>query len=261
MNHTQEMSEARSSGARVKPRVTPRVALGSTVFAVGLALSTMIFAPIAIAAFVLPYRWRYHTVIQWTYFNIWWLGVTCGLRHRVEGVENIPERPTIILSKHESAWETIALPRLFSPQCWVLKRELLRVPFFGWGLATLRPIAIDRSAGINAAQQVVKQGRARLDDGIWVVIFPEGTRVPPGERRRYKLGGAILAASTQAPVIPIAHDSGDYWPRNSFFKFPGTIRLVIGPAIPTDGLSVAEINERTERWIEATVERLRADPA
>ena len=253
------MTSAQGGSAR-RP-ITLRVWLGSTAFAVGLTVSTLVFAPVAIVAIAFPYRWRYHTVIQWAYFNVWWLGVTCDLRYTVEGRENIPSAPTIILSKHESAWETIALPRLFSPQCWVLKQELLKVPFFGWGLATLRPIAIDRSAGVNAAQQVVTQGQARLREGVWVVIFPEGTRVPPGQRRRYKLGGAILAENTRCPVVPVAHDSGDYWPRNSFFKFPGTIRLIIGPALPTEGLSASEINQRTEAWIESTVRRIRSERA
>lgn len=244
-------------GAKRPQALTPRVVVGSTFFALGQAIATLVFAPIAIASIVLPYRWRYYTVIQWTHLNIWWLGITCGLRHEVEGLENIPEQPTIILSKHESAWETIALPRYFSPQCWVLKRELLKVPFFGWGLATLRPIAIDRAAGASAAQQVISQGEQRLKEGLWVVIFPEGTRVAPGQYRRYKLGGAILAQHTGAPVVPVAHNSGDYWPRNSFFKYPGTIRLVIGAPMQTTGLNAAKINAQAEAWIQPTVARLR----
>lgn len=238
--------------------VTFRVLLGSACFAVGQAFTTIVFAPIAILALALPYRWRYYAVIQWTHVNIWWLGITCGLRHEVIGQENIPTKPTIILSKHQSAWETIALPRYFSPQCWVLKRELLKVPFFGWGLATLRPIAIDRSAGASAAQQVIEQGEQRLDQGLWVVIFPEGTRVPPGEKGRYKLGGAILAEHAQVPVVPVAHNSGDYWPRNSFFKYPGTIKLVIGKPFETAGLKASEINRKAEDWIEPQVAALRA---
>lgn len=247
--------------AGAKRRVTFRVLLGSTAFALGQVVATLIFAPIAILAMALPYRWRYYAVIQWTHVNVWWLGITCGLRHEVVGKENIPTKPTIILSKHQSAWETIALPRYFSPQCWVLKRELLKVPFFGWGLATLRPIAIDRSGGMSAAQQVIEQGEERLAEGLWVVIFPEGTRVPPGQKRRYKLGGAILAEHAQVPVVPVAHNSGDYWPRNSFFKYPGTIKLVIGRPFDTTGLKATEINRRAQDWIEPQVAELRAkDP-
>ena len=229
----------------------------STLFAAGQVLLTLLFSPIALAALPLPYRIRYRVVMQWTFFNIWWLELTCRLRHRVEGLENIPERATIVLCKHQSAWETLILPRYFSPQTWVLKRELLRIPFFGWGLATLRPIAIDRAAGRSALEQVVEQGKRRLAEGIWVVVFPEGTRVAPGTRRRYRLGGAVLAERTGHAVVPVAHDAGDYWPRHGFLKRPGTIRLVIGEPIASKGRSAAEINARAAEWIESTVLALR----
>ena len=231
----------------------------SALFALGQVLSTLLFSPLALAAFVLPYRIRYRVVMQWTFLNIWWLEVTCGLRYRVEGLENIPERATIVLCKHQSTWETLILPRYFSPQTWVLKRELLRLPFFGWGLATLRPIAIDRAAGRTALDQVVEQGRRRLAEGIWVVVFPEGTRVAPGVQRRYRLGGAVLAEKTGQPVVPVAHNAGDYWPRRGFLKRPGTIRLVIGEPIESAGRSAVEINARAAEWIESTVIALRED--
>ena len=161
--------------------------------------------------------------------------------------------------------ETLALQRYFTPQVWVIKRELLWIPFFGWGLATLRPIAIDRRAGREALGQILSQGRARLDDGCWVVIFPEGTRMAPGEWRRYRQGGALLAADTGYPVLPVAHDAGDYWPRNGFIKRPGTIQLAIGPLVETAGQSAAEINERAEAWIHGAVDDMRrgvsTDPA
>ena len=232
-------------------------AVRSALFSLGQILLTLLFSPIALAALPLPYRIRYRVVMQWTSFNIWWLGVTCGLRHRVEGLENIPEQATIVLCKHQSTWETLVLPRYFSPQTWVLKRELLRIPFFGWGLATLRPIAIDRAAGRDALEQVLEQGRRRLAEGIWVVVFPEGTRVAPGKRRRYRLGGAVLAEKTGRAVVPVAHNAGDYWPRRGFLKRPGTIRLVIGKPIPSEGLSATEINARAAQWIESTVRELR----
>ena len=235
------------------------MALRSTLFAAGQVLLTLLYTPIALAALALPYRLRYRVVMQWTSLNLWWLETTCGLRHRAEGMENIPERPAVVLCKHQSAWETLALPRYFSPQTWVLKRELLRIPFFGWGLATLRPIAIDRDAGRSALEQVFAQGRRRLAEGIWVVVFPEGTRVAPGERRRYRLGGAALARKTGHPVVPVAHNAGDYWPRRGFMKRPGTIRLVIGEPIPSEGRSAMEINARAAEWIESTVHALRED--
>ena len=253
------MSKAEHPVSEHEPGGAPAalIVARSTLFAAGQILFTLVFALLVVPALALPYRTRYRVVVQWTFLNIWWLEVTCGLRHQVEGLENIPARPTIVLCKHQSAWETLVLPRYFSPQTWVLKRELLRIPFFGWGLATLRPIAIDRAAGRSALEQVLEQGRRRLAEGIWVVVFPEGTRVAPGARRRYRLGGAVLAAKTGRAVVPVAHDSGDYWPRRGFLKRPGTIRLVIGEPIASEGLSAAEINSRAAEWIESTVRRLR----
>ena len=238
-------------------RVTPRIFIGSLLFAIGQVAFTMVYAPLAVAAMLVPYRLRYRVVTQWTFLNIWWLARTCRLTHETEGLENIPEQPTVVLSKHQSAWETMVLQRYFAPQAWVLKRELLRIPLFGWGLATLRPIAIDRAAGQAALDQVLEQGAQRLADGIWVVVFPEGTRVAPGQRARYKMGGATLAGALEMPVVPVAHNSGDFWARKSFIKFPGVIRLVIGPPIETAGKTALEINALAEAWIEARVAELR----
>lgn len=239
---------------------TPIVFLRSTLFFVALVLTTIVWAIVSLVGVLLPYRARYFLIARWCVMVAWLIEVVLGLRYTMEGTENIPDTPCVVFSKHESAWETIVLPTLFVPQTWVLKRELLWLPFFGWGLALLDPIAINRSAGKAALQQVIEQGRERLSRGAWVVIFPEGTRVAPGARKRYKLGGASLAAGAGAPVLPIALDSGDYWPRNSFIKHPGTIRVVVGPVIQTEGLAASEINRRAEYWIEDTVARLR-DPA
>ena len=241
-----------------QPRFCVSVFLRSVAFLLGQTVSTLVIGSIALLATpVVPYRLRYRIVNQWTRFNLWWLGVTCRLHHRVAGLDNIPAKPTIILCKHQSAWETIALQLYFFPQVWVLKRELLLVPFFGWGLATMRPIAIDRRAKQSAMEQILSQGRQRLDSGHWVVVFPEGTRVKPGVRKRYMLGGASLAAATGYPVVPVAHNSGDFWPRNSFLKFPGVIDMVVGDPIDSTNKSAAEINQLAEHWIENTVERLR----
>ena len=243
--------------AGVGQRVTAGVVARSSLFALGLAVSTIVFTPIALASMLLPYRIRWRVVTQWSRFNVCWLGVTCRIRTAVEGLENIPGEPAVVLSRHESAWETLALQRYFAPQVWVLKRELFRVPFFGWGLATMRPIAIDRSAALSAFEQILEQGQARLADGCWVVVFPEGTRVPPGERRRFKQGGTRLAVHTGRPVIPVAHNAGDCWPRNSFLKYPGTIRVVIGKAIETAGRRPVEVNRHAEQWIHDTLGRIR----
>ena len=239
--------------------VTPGVFISSSLFALGLVCSTLVFTPIALASTLLPYRFRWRLVTQWSRFNLYWLSATCGIRCEVEGLEHVPAEPAVVLAKHESAWETLALQRYFAPQVWVLKRELLRIPFFGWGLATLRPIAIDRGAALDAFEQMLAQGRERLADGCWVVVFPEGTRTPPGARRQFKKGGARLAVHTGRPVVPVAHNAGDCWPRNSFCKFPGTIRVVIGEPIETAGQSALEVNRIAEQWIHDTLDRIRGE--
>jgi 1-acyl-sn-glycerol-3-phosphate acyltransferase len=240
-------------------RITASLIARSLLYAAGQGLLSVLFSIAAIVALVLPYRQRYALVSRWTHWNLWWLEKTCRLDHRAVGGENIPARPSIIFCKHESAWETLALQLYFTPQVWVIKRELLWIPFFGWGLATLRPIAIDRKAGRAGLEQILTQGRERLNDGCWVVIFPEGTRVAPGERRRYRQGGAALAEKTGFPVLPVAHDAGDFWPRNSFIKRPGTIQMRFGPIIESTGRSAAEINRAAESWIETAVQDIRRE--
>jgi 1-acyl-sn-glycerol-3-phosphate acyltransferase len=252
---------AASESATAKALITIR----SLAFALGMTVSTAVFGVLAPLLFPLPFRARYGFISRWTRFNLWWLHKTCGLGYRVEGAENIPPLNGIVLCKHQSAWETLALQAIFPPQVWVIKRELLRIPFFGWGLATLEPIAIDRRAGRKALDQLLQQGRERLEAGRWVVVFPEGTRVAPGQRRRYGLGGALLAKKTGCPVVPVAHNAGEFWPRRSFLRRPGTIQAVIGPVIDSRGRSASEINAVAERWIEQTMERIRRvgaeDPA
>lgn len=244
-------------GALAGRAVTAGVFVRSSLFTLGLAVSTLVFTPIALASVLLPYRFRWHTVTQWSRFNVYWLSITCGVRCEVEGLENVPAEPAVVLAKHESAWETLALQRYFAPQVWVLKRELLRIPFFGWGLAAMRPIAIDRSAALNAFDQMLEQGEERLASGCWIVVFPEGTRARPGARLHFKKGGARLATHTGRPVVPVAHNAGDCWPKNSFFKYPGTIHVVIGTPLETAGRSAAEVNRIAEQWIDDTLRRIR----
>ncbi|MDJ0860674.1 MAG: lysophospholipid acyltransferase family protein [Gammaproteobacteria bacterium] len=228
----------------------------SALFVSGLWLSTGVFALLLLLTFPLPYRWRSRFVLQWTRLNLWSLRNICKLGYELEGVENIPEHPTIVMSKHQSAWETLALQTLFQPQVWVLKRELLWIPVFGWGLAIMKPIAIDRKSGRRAVRQVVQQGRRRLVEGCWVMIFPEGTRVAPGTRLRYRIGGAVLAEESGFSVVPVAHNAGEFWPRRSFIKRPGTIRVVIGAPIPSESRSAPEIIRQVEEWIEGTMGRI-----
>ncbi|HGX92694.1 MAG TPA: 1-acyl-sn-glycerol-3-phosphate acyltransferase [Candidatus Tenderia sp.] len=221
----------------------------STLFFIVMVVTAILIAPLAILTYPFKFPTRYRLISQWARFNIWWLGVTCNLRHEVEGAEHLPRETAIVFAKHQSAWETLALQVICPPQTWVLKRELLRVPFFGWGLAMLEPVAIDRASGRKALQQLITQGKARLESGHWIIIFPEGTRMPPGQRRRFGYGAAKLAEKSGHVVVPIAHNAGDYWRRRSFVKYPGVIKVKIGPPIETKGRKAAEINEEAEAWI------------
>ncbi|MEW6332391.1 MAG: lysophospholipid acyltransferase family protein [Pseudomonadota bacterium] len=219
-------------------------------------VSVLIYAPLMLPTALLPYPLRYRLVSQWARFQVFLLRVLCRLDYRVEGLEHLPPGAAIILSKHQSAWETIAFQQIFPAQTWVLKRELMWIPLFGWALALTRPIAIDRGAGRKAVEQVIAQGRERLQSGIWVVVFPEGTRVAPGTRKRYAMGGAILAAESGYPVVPVAHNAGSFWLRRGFMKKPGTVRVVIGPTIDPRGKKAEEIIRQVEEWIEGRMVEL-----
>lgn len=225
-----------------------------------MATTAILWAPVSLLTWPLPFKQRYSVVSQWARFNLWCLALICKLRYEVEGRENIPAGTGIIFCKHQSTWETLALQCIFPPHTWVLKRELLRIPFFGWGLAVLDPVAIDRGAGSKALRQLVDQGTERLQAGTWLVIFPEGTRVAPGYRRRFFSGGAMLAQKSGFPVVPVAHNAGEFWPRHGFLKRPGVIRLVIGAPITTDGRKSSEINAAAEQWIAETMTRITGKP-
>lgn len=232
--------------------------LRSSIFFLGMVLATLVFTPLALILIPFPYRIRYAVVSQWSKVVLWWLALTCNLRYEVQGMENVPANtPLIILSKHQSAWETLAFQQIFKvPQLWVLKRELLWIPFFGWALATLEPIAIDRKQIRQALLAVVEQGKQRLSTGKTVVIFPEGTRVAPEERGRYNLGGALLAEKTGFPVIPVAHNAGYFWGKSGFLKKAGVIQVRVGQVIDPKNKSAKEINQLAETWIESTMPSL-----
>ncbi len=234
--------------------------IASLIYHLVTVVSLIIYVPIVLLTFPLPPLWRYRVATQWGTFMVWLAKVLCGIRFEIEGRTNIPSTPTIVMGKHQSTWETFAFQQIFPPQVWVLKRELLRLPFFGWGLALMEPIAIDRGAGHRAVEQVIQQGKARLDNGRWVVIFPEGTRVPKGKRRKYGMGGAVLAAETGYPVLPVAHNAGTYWPRRSVKLYRGTIRVVIGPLIDPTGLSAEQIRDQVLDWIETKMMELEGRP-
>ncbi|MDX1375692.1 MAG: lysophospholipid acyltransferase family protein [Burkholderiales bacterium] len=226
-------------------------ALRSALFALALVFITPPYALIAVCTWVLPRLARYRIISGWSRCVIWLARRICGIRWRVEGLEHLPTQPAIILAKHQSAWETMAFQLIFPPQVYLLKRELLWIPFFGWGLAAMSPIAIDRSRGRAALRRLAARGAERLAQGFWIVVFPEGTRTAPGRRRRYQLGGAWLAARTQAPVVPVAHNAGLVWPRKSFLKYPGLVTVRIGPVIETAGRTAETVTAAAEAWIEA----------
>lgn len=232
------------------------ILLRSTLFALILVIVTPPYALFGVLTFFLPPRARHRIIASWAHVVLFFVWHVLGIRYRVMGRENLPKTSAVVLSKHQSAWETMGLQTIFPLTSFVLKRELLRVPFFGWGLAQMQMIAIDRAAGRDALDQVVEQGRARLNDGYSVVVFPEGTRVPVGQARRYKAGGAHLAVKTGAPVVPIAHNAGEFWRRNAFLKKPGEIIISIGPLISTEGREPAEVNREAEAWIEGEMHRL-----
>jgi len=232
------------------------VFIRSLIFLLLQILITPLFTLLALLSFPLHPITRYRIISGWALTMMWLLRVLCGIRMEVRGVENIPKQPCIVLCKHQSAWETIALQKIFPPQVWVLKRELLWLPFFGWGLAMTSPIAIKRSESHGAIKQLLAQGKARLALGFCVVIFPEGTRMPYGQRGEYKMGGALLGAHCGAPVVPVAHNAGRLWGRKAFLKYPGVITMSIGAPIDPTGLKAKEINLRVEEWIEAEVARL-----
>lgn len=233
-------------------------ALRSALFQVVLVVSVIIWASlVVIVSPFLPFRRRYvFAITWWSRFITWALKVCCNISYRVEGLENIPKQACIVYSNHQSAWETFFLQTLFYPQATVIKKELLSIPFFGWGFSRVSPIAIDRSDRKTAMQQVIEQGTQRLKDGIWVMIFPEGTRVDAGQRKPFTHGGARLAIASGVPLLPIAHNAGEHWPNNRFLKIPGEIRVVIGTPIWPQGKTETELTAEGERWINNTVDRI-----
>ena len=228
----------------------------STLFFAGMAISAVLFCPVALLVWPVPVVTRMRIIGLWAHFIRWWLALTCGLRHEVKGLEHLPSKPGVILSKHQSAWETIVFQVIFPPQTWALKREALWLPFFGWGLAATSPIAINRDTPVRALERLLRQGCEKIAQGRWVVIFPEGTRMAPGEQGAYHPGGAMLAVKAGVPVVPIAHDAGLYWGRRSFLKKPGVIRVCVGPPIATHGAKARAVNQAAQEWIESTMASL-----
>jgi 1-acyl-sn-glycerol-3-phosphate acyltransferase len=232
------------------------IVLRSLLFALVQAVTTPVFGCIGLCIFFLNPFTRYRIITIWSRIIIASARAICGISYRILGAENIPDKPCIVMSKHQSAWETLAFHVIFPPQVTVVKKELLRIPFFGWGLAVLSPIAIDRSAGTRALKQIEEQGIARLKQGFWIIVFPEGTRIKPGTKGAYHPGGAWLAARSGAKVLPVALNSGEYWGRKTILKRPGTITVSIGKPIDPAGMKADELNARVETWIEQEMARI-----
>ncbi len=227
-----------------------RVYIGSTLFFIYTFTSLILYSPIILLFLVLPFSVRYKAANLWAVSITYAAKVFCNLDYHIEGLENLPKNQAyIVLSKHQSAWETLS-SRVFLPmQTAVLKKSLTQIPLGGWVLASLKPIAIDRNEPRTALRMLIEQGTARLKEGLVVVVFPEGTRAAPGEDKKFNIGGAMLAQKSGFPVIPLAHNAGEFWPRYSFLKYPGTISVKIGPVIESTGKKAKEINAEAEAWI------------
>ena len=228
--------------------------LRTVLFYLLLSTSSLVWGTLSLfVAPLLPFHLRYRAIVQpWCRLAVWLAWRVAGIRYEVHGLENIPDRPCVILAKHQSTWETFFLSGLFSPLSQVLKRELLLVPFFGWVLALMRPIAIDRNNPKLALKQLAEKGRKHLREGNWVLVFPEGTRVPVGQMGKFSRGGTALAVNAGLPVLPVAHNAGHFWPKQGWAKYPGTIQVIIGSPLQADGegpRAISELNQRAERWI------------
>lgn len=232
----------------------PILALRSLLFYVGYLIYLVIHGTLVfIFAPFMSYETRFPFLTLWTRFTVWWLKITCGVHYEVIGDSQTSIKNGVVLSKHQSGWETFFLQNLFIPQVTVLKKELLWIPIFGWAIRYLDPIVIDRSKRASALRQVMDQGKQRLEEGKWVTLYPEGTRVDPGKRLPFNAGGAMLAVKTGYPIVPVAHNAGEHWPAHNFIKYPGTIKVVVGPVMPTEGRSVKQVAAEVEEWINNTM--------
>ncbi len=229
----------------------------SCIFFIVVPIFTIFWSFVCIASYPLPLRMRHRVVMVWTNSVVSLLKVICKIDYRIDGLENIPkDRNGIVMSKHQSSWETFVLPGMFHQTAIILKKELFWVPFFGWGMVATDPIAINRKDGSSAMAQILKQGKEYLDAGRWILVFPEGTRIAPGQVGKYRIGGARLAAETGYPILPVAHNAGRYWSRRQFIKKPGTVHMVIGPLIESKGRTPDEILKLTQDWIESTMKKI-----
>ena len=222
--------------------------LRNILFYSGVFPAAIIISLLALLLHPFPFHWRYWFITRWSHFYIFWVKHTCGLKYKVDGLRHLPKENAVVISNHQSSWETVFFQVLLPMQSWVLKKELLFIPGFGWGLAQLQPIAIERKE-LNSIRALLKQGKERLKSGRWVIIFPEGTRVPYGQLQRFTRTGASLAHATQKPIVPIAHNAGKFWPKGFLIRKPVTIHVSIGPVIYPEGKTATELNALSEEWI------------
>ena len=228
----------------------------SALFWPPFILVICVTAPLLNLLIAAPLRLRIGLIKFWINISLGLLKYICGLSYKIEGLENIPDHGFIVMSKHSSTWETIALQKFFDPMVWVVKQELTRIPIFGWGLIAMNAIALDRGTGRRAIKKLIDESRQRMDEGRILMLFPEGTRVPPGVRKPFKIGGAIVSEKTGYAVLPVAHNAGEFWPRHSWIKWPGTIQIVIGKPILPEGRNAEQIIGEVEKWITETCDRI-----
>ena len=225
-------------------------ALRSFVFYCGYAPLTIIFGLLATVLWLFPRPLAQRVTVSWNGIVLWWLGVSCGVYYRIQGAEHVPKN-CVVASNHQSPWETIFIQHYFFPVVSVLKKELLNIPFFGWGLRLMDPIAIDRSKPAQAVKQIKQLGKARLASGYSVMIFPEGTRMPVGAVGEFKRSAADIAKSANVPLLPLYQNSGNCWPNKQFIKIPGTIDVVIGEPIDLSERNTKEVIAEVQVWMEA----------
>jgi len=231
----------------------------SLIFLIFSTLAISLYSVFMLFSFLLPLHYRHAQIRVFLRFYFFVMKLVCRIDYHVEGLEHLSAiKAGVVLSKHQSTWETFFLPLIFHDPAVIAKRELLWIPFFGWGLASSDPIIINRSARGSAMQQIIIKGKKCLEAGRWVLVFPEGTRVPSGQVGHYKLGGARLAVETGFPIIPVAHNAGRFWPKRKFIKRPGTVQVVIGPMISSENKKPEEVLELAKNWIETTMKRIDA---
>jgi len=232
----------------------------SIIFYLFFALVTILYTlPCITLAPFLSLEKKHALIAVWGKMFLWLIDVICGVKYNIQGLDQVSDKPAVVMSKHQSDWETFAFLTLFNPQSTVAKKELLSIPFFGWCLKIKDPVVIDRSKKTNALKQLLAQGKENLEKGCWVMIFPEGTRVAPGEASEYSSGGALLAQKAGVSVIPIAHNAGEFCPPRGYIKYPGTIQVVVGPEISTKGKKTKAVMNEVESWIRTTMAEISPD--